>query len=76
MAKMSELRALTLEELHQRLNERKDDLFQLRVQNATHQLENYAQLSSNRREVAQIMTVLSEMVHAVDDAAVPEESQG
>lgn len=68
MAKASELRGLTVEELQQQLEERREDLFQLRIQNATHQLENYAQLSSNRREVARIMTVLTEKVRADDDA--------
>jgi large subunit ribosomal protein L29 len=68
LAKASELRGLTVEELQQQLEERREDLFQLRIQNATHQLENYAQLSSNRREVARIMTVLTEKVRADDDA--------
>ena len=75
MAKAAELRAMTVEDLQQQLEERKDDLFQLRIQNATHQLENYAQLSTNRREVARIMTVLTELVRADDDVAETEESQ-
>ena len=75
MAKASELRGLTVEELQQQLEERREDLFQLRIQNATHQLENYAQLSANRREVARIMTVLTEKVRADDDAGENTETE-
>jgi large subunit ribosomal protein L29 len=75
LAKASELRGLTVEELQQQLEERREDLFQLRIQNATHQLENYAQLSSNRREVARIMTVLTEKVRADDDADETKETE-
>ena len=75
MAKASELRGLTVEELQQQLEERREDLFQLRIQNATHQLENYAQLSANRREVARIMTVLTEKVRADDDAGKNKETE-
>jgi large subunit ribosomal protein L29 len=75
LAKASELRGLTVEELQQQLEERREDLFQLRIQNATHQLENYAQLSANRREVARIMTVLTEKVRADDDAGENKETE-
>ncbi len=75
MAKASELRGLTVEELQEQLEERREDLFQLQIQNATHQLENYAQLSSNRREVARIMTVLTEKVRADDDADETKETE-
>ncbi len=75
MAKASELRGLTVEELQQHLEERREDLFQLRIQNATHQLENYAQLSANRREVARIMTVLTEKVRADDEAGEIQETE-
>ncbi len=75
MAKASALRAMTVEELQQELDERKEDLFQLRIQNATHQLENYAQLSTSRREIARIMTVLTEKVRAADEVGEEEETE-
>lgn len=75
MAKASELRGLTVQELQQQLEERREDVFQLRIQNATHQLENYAQLSANRREVARIMTVLTEKVRADDETGKIEETE-
>jgi len=67
LAKPSELRALTADELRQQLDERKEDLFELRIQNATHQLEDYAQLGSTRRDIARIMTILTETVRAEED---------
>ncbi|MBQ34955.1 MAG: 50S ribosomal protein L29 [Gemmatimonadaceae bacterium] len=67
MAKPSELRALSADELRQQLDERKEDLFQLRIQNATHQLEDYAQLASTRRDIARIMTILTETVRTEED---------
>ena len=67
MAKPGELRALSADELRQQLDERKEDLFQLRIQNATHQLEDYAQLASTRRDIARIMTILTETVRAEED---------
>ncbi|MDP6508932.1 MAG: 50S ribosomal protein L29 [Chloroflexota bacterium] len=67
MAKPSELRAFSADELRQQLDERKEDLFQLRIQNATHQLEDYAQLASTRKDIARIMTILTETVRAEED---------
>ncbi|HJN38932.1 MAG TPA: 50S ribosomal protein L29 [Chloroflexota bacterium] len=67
MAKPSELRALSADELRQQLDERKEDLFQLRIQNATHQLEDYAELVSTRRDIARIMTILTETVRTEED---------
>ena len=67
MAKPNELRAFSADELRQQLDERKEDLFQLRIQNATHQLEDYAQLASTRKDIARIMTILTETVRAEED---------
>jgi large subunit ribosomal protein L29 len=60
VAKASELRELTTEEVETRLNEAKEELFNLRFQNATGQLDNYRRLGVLRREVARIHTVLRE----------------
>lgn len=76
MAKPGELRTMTVGELQQQLEERKEDLFQLRIQNSTHQLEDYAQLSSTRRDIARIMTVLTEMVRDDDESEDNEETEG
>jgi large subunit ribosomal protein L29 len=56
----SELRELSLEEMETRLAETKEELFNLRFQNATGQLDNYRRLGILRREIARIHTVMRE----------------
>jgi large subunit ribosomal protein L29 len=60
VATASELRELSSEEVEQALAETKEELFNLRFQHATGQLENYRRLRQLRREVARAMTVLRE----------------
>jgi len=57
-AKAKELRDLPLDELERRLTETKEELFNLRFQNATGQLDNYKRLGELRRDVARIKTLL------------------
>jgi large subunit ribosomal protein L29 len=56
----AELRELNDTELEHRLGEAKEELFNLRFQNATGQLDNVARLPQVRREVARIETLLRE----------------
>ena len=58
MAKTTELRELPEEELKERLSETKEELFNLRFQNATGQLDNYKRLGVLRKDVARIKTIL------------------
>ena len=60
MAKPSELRELTDDEIETRLTETKEELFNLRFQNATGQLDNYRRLGQLRREVARLNTIIRE----------------
>lgn len=55
-----ELRELTYEELAERLRESKEELFNLRFQMATGQLNNNRRLRTVRQEIARIYTVLRE----------------
>jgi large subunit ribosomal protein L29 len=55
-----ELRELTDEELTDRLRESKEELFNLRFQMATGQLNNNRRLRTVRQEIARIYTVLRE----------------
>lgn len=55
-----ELRELTGEELTERLREFKEELFNLRFQIATGQLNNNRRLRTVRQEIARIYTVLRE----------------
>ena len=56
----SELRALNDEELVTRLREAKEELFNLRFQSATGQLENHGRLRAVRRDIARIYTIMRE----------------
>jgi large subunit ribosomal protein L29 len=56
----SELRASSPEELVSKLAEAKEELFNLRFQGATGQLESHGRLRAVRKEIARIYTVLRE----------------
>jgi large subunit ribosomal protein L29 len=56
----NELRASTEEELGSKLAEAKEELFNLRFQGATGQLENHGRLRAVRKEIARIYTVMRE----------------
>ena len=56
----SELRELADDELVSRLREAKEELFNLRFQGATGQLESHGRLRAVRKEIARIYTVLRE----------------
>ena len=58
--KPAELRELSEEELVMRLREAKAELFNLRVQAATGQLDNNRRLQVIRRDIARIYTVMRE----------------
>ena len=60
MTKPAELRDLPDEELRSRLEAAKEELFNLRFQVATGQLDNPMRIKTVRHEVARIMTVLTE----------------
>lgn len=56
--KASDLRDLPYDKLAERLAEAKEELFNLRFQLATNQLDKTARLSDLRREAARISTVM------------------
>ncbi|MFD4294072.1 50S ribosomal protein L29 [Rhodococcus sp. NPDC058505] len=56
----AELRELTEEELVTKLRESKEELFNLRFQMATGQLDNNRRLRTVRHEIARIYTVMRE----------------
>ena len=55
-----DLRALSEEELRTKLTEERKNLFTLRFQHATSQLEKVSDLKSTRRAIARMETVLTE----------------
>ena len=60
MTTPAELREMDDSELLTNLAEAKQELFNLRFQNATGQLDNYSRLGQMRKEVARINTILRE----------------
>jgi large subunit ribosomal protein L29 len=56
----NELRTNTEDELGSKLAEAKEELFNLRFQGATGQLENHGRLRAVRKEIARIYTVMRE----------------
>ena len=58
--KAAELRELSGEELVARLREAKAELFNLRVQGATGQLDNHRRLHVVRKDIARIYTIMRE----------------
>jgi large subunit ribosomal protein L29 len=58
--KATELRELSEEDLVTKLREAKAELFNLRVQGATGQLDNNRRLQVIRREIARIYTIMRE----------------
>ncbi len=58
--KVAEVRELDVEELERRLADTRRELFNLRFQHATGQLDNTGQLQQVRKNIARIMTVLNQ----------------
>ena len=57
---VNELRAKSVEELNEELVAAKKELFNLRFQNATNQLDNTSRIKEVRRNIARIQTVIAE----------------
>ena len=55
-----DLQAKTAEELQAQLVDAKKELFNLRFQNATNQLDNTSRIKDVRRNIARIQTVISQ----------------
>ena len=75
MATARELDGLDDTELEQRLVEAKTELFNLRFQNVTGQLDNNSRLGQVRKDVARIMTVLRHREIEAAEAAAAQENQ-
>lgn len=58
--KVRELREMSDEELRKKLAESKDELFRLRFQHATGQLDNPMKLKDVKRRIARLKTVMRE----------------
>ncbi len=59
-----DLRSKNIEELNAELVAAKKELFNLRFQNATNQLENTSRIKEVRRNIARIQSVMTEKANA------------
>jgi small subunit ribosomal protein S17 len=73
VARASELRDLNDVELEHRLGEAKEELFNLRFQNATGQLDNTARLGQVRKDIARLETLLRQREIAAAEALMARE---
>ena len=63
---LEELRSQSVADLNAQLVDAKKELFNLRFQNATNQLDNTARIKDVRRNIARIQTIISEKVNAAE----------
>lgn len=61
---VEDLRKKSVSELNEELVAAKKELFNLRFQNATNQLENTSRIKEVRKNIARIQTVITEMAKA------------
>jgi large subunit ribosomal protein L29 len=64
---LNELRTMDIPDLEARLKEVRTELFNLRFQAATGQLENHRQIRNVRRQIAQVLTVLQGRRLGIED---------
>lgn len=57
---MKELRALSAQDLQTKLTEARQELFNLRFQHATAQLEKTASIPATKKNIARILTAMAE----------------
>ena len=57
---MKEVRGMSVEDLNKKLNDLKKDLFMLRMQHATNQLDNPMQIAAVKKDIARVKTIIRE----------------
>ena len=58
--KANEIRKMSAEQLNEKLTGLKKDLFMLRMQHATNQLDNPLKIAETKRDIARVKTVIRE----------------
>jgi large subunit ribosomal protein L29 len=66
--KASEIRELSADEIQQKLNDMKHELFNLRFQHETGQLENPRKIKQTKQNIARINTVMTERANNPKEA--------
>ena len=57
---IKDIRALSVEKLEEKLQDLKKDLFMLRMQHATNQLDNPMQIAAVKKDIARVKTIIRE----------------
>ena len=73
--KAAEIRELSVAELNEKLSDLKAELFNLRFQHATGQLENTARLKAVKSDIARMYTVLRERELGISQEPAATESK-
>ena len=66
--KASEIRDMSVDERLQKVNDLKEELFNLRFQLETDQLDNSRKISQTKRDIARIKTIINEELLKQDSA--------
>jgi large subunit ribosomal protein L29 len=66
--RVSQLRQLSNDDLAKELADRREELFNLRFQDATGALDNTARLRHTKREIARILTLQNERASSVESS--------
>ena len=61
---LKDIRSLSVEKLEEKLQELKKDLFMLRMQHATNQLDNPMQIAATKKDIARVKTIIREKTNA------------
>jgi len=73
--KIQEVRELTVDELELKLDDKLEELYNLRFQHAMHQLDNPLLLRGVKKDIARIRTVLREYALKTIDSSAEVEKQ-
>ena len=65
MMKAKELSAMSVADLEAKVNDLKKDLFFLRMQHATNQLDNPVKIAAVKKDIARIKTIIREKETAI-----------
>ena len=64
--KVSEIRELSLGEMQTKVNDLREEMFNLRFQHGTGQLENTTKLKQTKRDIARLKTIIQEVIQKQD----------
>ena len=60
--KVSEIRELSLGEMQTKVNDLREEMFNLRFQHGTGQLENTTKLKQTKKDIARLRTIIQEVI--------------